>query len=102
MSSRSLYFRILGYINRYRSIAAASLLCMAVAGGVDAAIMRLLKDLVDGFQKLQMMPPGTPVKAVPWQAPGSAAASAANPPAAVSGAAPAASAPAAAASAGQK
>lgn len=52
MSSRSLYFRILGYINRYRSIAAASLLCMAVAGGVDAAIMRLLKDLVDGFQKL--------------------------------------------------
>ncbi len=58
--------------------------------------------MVDGFQKLQMMPPGTPVKAVPWQAPGSAAASAANPPAAVSGAAPAASAPAAAASAGQK
>jgi membrane fusion protein (multidrug efflux system) len=29
--------------------------------------------MVDGFQKLQMMPPGTPVKAVPWQAPGSAA-----------------------------
>ena len=28
--------------------------------------------MVDGFQKLQMMPPGTPVKAVPWQAPGSA------------------------------
>jgi membrane fusion protein (multidrug efflux system) len=27
--------------------------------------------MVDGFQKLQMMPPGTPVKAVPWQAPGS-------------------------------
>ena len=23
--------------------------------------------MVDGFQKLQMMPPGTPVKAVPWQ-----------------------------------
>ena len=22
--------------------------------------------MVDGFQKLQMMPPGTPVKAVPW------------------------------------
>ena len=49
--------------------------------------------MVDGFQKLQMMPPGTPVKAVPWQAPGSAAAPAA---------APAASAPAAAASAGQQ
>lgn len=28
--------------------------------------------MVDGFQKLQMMPPGTPVKAVPWQAPGGA------------------------------
>ena len=25
--------------------------------------------IVDGFQKLQMMPPGTPVKAVPWTAP---------------------------------
>ncbi|WP_137921865.1 efflux RND transporter periplasmic adaptor subunit [Hydrogenophaga sp. 2FB] len=32
--------------------------------------------MVDGFQKLQMMPPGTPVKAVPWQAPGSAPAAA--------------------------
>ncbi len=25
--------------------------------------------IVDGFQKLQMMPPGSPVKAVPWTAP---------------------------------
>jgi membrane fusion protein, multidrug efflux system len=35
--------------------------------------------MVDGFQKLQMMPPGTPVKAVPWQpasAPGASPASA--------------------------
>lgn len=32
------------------------------------------KVMVDGFQKLQMLPPGTPVKAVPWQAPGQAAA----------------------------
>lgn len=48
--------------------------------------------MVDGFQKLQMMPPGTPVKAVPWQAPGGGAPAAA----------PAASAPAAAASAGQQ
>jgi membrane fusion protein (multidrug efflux system) len=32
--------------------------------------------MVDGFQKLQMLPPGTPVKAVPWQArPQTAAAS---------------------------
>lgn len=31
------------------------------------------KVMVDGFQKLQMLPPGTPVKPVPWQAPGTAA-----------------------------
>lgn len=37
--------------------------------------------MVDGFQKLQMMPPGTPVKAVPWQAPGSAPAAPAAAPA---------------------
>ena len=43
--------------------------------------------MVDGFQKLQMMPPGTPVKAVPWTKPGTA-------PAAAAAAAPAASAPA--------
>ncbi|QOY93540.1 efflux RND transporter periplasmic adaptor subunit [Massilia sp. UMI-21] len=29
--------------------------------------------MVDGFQKLQMLPPGTPVKAVPWQSPQAAA-----------------------------
>ncbi|MEB0112455.1 efflux RND transporter periplasmic adaptor subunit [Variovorax sp. RTB1] len=29
--------------------------------------------MVDGFQKLQMLPPGTPVKAVPWTAPSAAA-----------------------------
>ena len=38
--------------------------------------------MVDGFQKLQMAPPGTPVKAVPWQAPGSAAPASAAPAAA--------------------
>ncbi|MBC7446362.1 MAG: HlyD family secretion protein, partial [Polaromonas sp.] len=42
--------------------------------------------MVDGFQKLQMMPPGTPVKPVPWQPAGSAASA----PVAI-GAAPAAS-----------
>jgi membrane fusion protein (multidrug efflux system) len=54
--------------------------------------------MVDGFQKLQMMPPGTPVKAVPWQPAGatppagaaSAPAAGASAPAAT-GAAPAAS-----------
>jgi membrane fusion protein (multidrug efflux system) len=45
--------------------------------------------MVDGFQKLQMLPPGTPVKAVPWTPPAAAPAAPA--------AAPAASAPATAA-----
>ncbi len=52
MSSRALYFRILGYINRYRGAAIVSVVAMAVAGGVDAAIMRLLKSIVDGFSSL--------------------------------------------------
>lgn len=30
--------------------------------------------MVDGFQKVAMLPPGTPVKAVPWTPPGAAAA----------------------------
>ncbi|MFT4243798.1 MAG: efflux RND transporter periplasmic adaptor subunit [Acidovorax sp.] len=34
------------------------------------------KVMVDGFQKLQMLPPGTPVKPVPWQVPGAAPAQA--------------------------
>ncbi|HNE71182.1 MAG TPA: efflux transporter periplasmic adaptor subunit, partial [Giesbergeria sp.] len=45
--------------------------------------------MVDGFQKVQMLPPGTPVKAVPWQPAGAAPVAAAAPVA--SGAAPAAS-----------
>ncbi|MES2250405.1 MAG: efflux RND transporter periplasmic adaptor subunit [Pseudomonadota bacterium] len=49
--------------------------------------------MVDGFQRLQMMPPGTPVKAVPWQKPAPNGAAA---PAAAAPAAPAASAAAAA------
>ena len=52
--------------------------------------------MVDGFQKLQMMPPGTPVKAVPWKAPAPAgAARAATPAGTAQPAAPAASAAAA-------
>jgi len=53
------------------------------------------KVMVDGFQKLQMLPPGTPVTPVPWQAPGTA------PAAAPAGAAPAGAAPAAAAPAAE-
>jgi len=50
--------------------------------------------MVDGFQKLQMLPPGTPVKAVPWQATAqvAAAAPAAAPAAANAGQAAAATA----------
>ena len=49
--------------------------------------------MVDGFQKLQMLPPGTQVKAVPWKAPTAAAA----PGAAAPAGAPAPAAPASAA-----
>lgn len=35
--------------------------------------------MVDGFQKLQMMPPGTPVKAVPWAPAGASSAAPAAP-----------------------
>jgi len=56
--------------------------------------------MVDGFQKLQMLPPGTPVKAVPWQALGSQPA--AVPPAPAPDKATPAAAPAAAASAAKQ
>ena len=38
--------------------------------------------MVDGFQKLQMMPPGSPVKAVPWQPAGAASVATTSAPAA--------------------
>jgi membrane fusion protein (multidrug efflux system) len=44
--------------------------------------------MVDGFQKLQMLPPGTPVKAVPWQAGTQASAGAGAPAAAPAPASP--------------
>ena len=47
------------------------------------------KVMVDGFQKIQMLPPGTPVKPVPWQAPGAPVPVAAN----AEGSSPAASKP---------
>ncbi|MDB5930405.1 MAG: efflux transporter, family, subunit [Polaromonas sp.] len=64
--------------------------------------------MVDGFQKLQMMPPGTPVKAVPWQpadapgAQGTQPATAASAPAAGAAASATASSAAPAASAAAK
>ncbi|WP_312564901.1 efflux RND transporter periplasmic adaptor subunit [Comamonas sp.] len=43
---------------------------VSMASGNRWVIQEGLKDgeqvMVDGFQKLQMLPPGTPVKAVPW------------------------------------
>lgn len=47
--------------------------------------------MVDGFQKLQMMPPGTPVKAVPWTKPAPNAAATPAAPGASAAAAPASS-----------
>ncbi|MNH38938.1 hypothetical protein D3C79_1000420 [compost metagenome] len=60
------------------------------------------KVMVDGFQKLQMLPPGTPVTPVPWKAPDTAAAAPAAAAPAQSAAAPAAAAPAAGAPAADK
>ena len=49
--------------------------------GSDWVVLSGLKEgeqvMVDGFQKLQMLPPGTPVKAVPWTPPAAGAAPAA-------------------------
>ncbi|WP_313704316.1 efflux RND transporter periplasmic adaptor subunit [Massilia sp.] len=66
--------------------------------GTDWVVLDGLKEgervMVDGFQKLQMLPPGTPVKAVPWtragDAPAGAAPAGANAQAAAGAAAPAA------------
>ena len=41
---------------------------------IDSGLEAGEQVMVDGFQKLQMLPPGTPVKAVPWEAPDTAAA----------------------------
>lgn len=58
--------------------------------------------MVDGFQKLQMLPPGTPVKAVPWQALSSPPAAVPPAPAPANDKATPAAAPAAAASAAKQ
>lgn len=52
MNSRQLYFRILGYIDRYRAAAVVSILSMVLLGAVDTAMVKLLGDMVDLFQKL--------------------------------------------------
>ena len=74
---------------------ASRLVKIGSAKGTQWVVLDGLKSgeqvMVDGFQKLQMMPPGTPVKPVPWQPAGSTPASAASAPA-MPGAAPASSA----------
>ncbi|QLI81146.1 lipid A export permease/ATP-binding protein MsbA [Chitinibacter fontanus] len=52
MNSRQLYFRLLAYFKPYRTIAIAVLISMIIAGSVDALMMRLLKDIIDGFQNI--------------------------------------------------
>ncbi len=51
-STRALYFRLLRYFKPYRGLAVLSVVLMAAAGGVDALLVRLLKDLIDGFDSL--------------------------------------------------
>ncbi|NLF53450.1 MAG: lipid ABC transporter permease/ATP-binding protein, partial [Thauera phenolivorans] len=51
-STRELYFRLLRYFKPYRGLAVLSVVLMAAAGGVDALLVRLLKDLIDGFDSL--------------------------------------------------
>jgi len=52
MSTRDLYFRLLRYFRPYRGVVAGTILLMAASGGVEALMVRLLKDLVDGFDAI--------------------------------------------------
>jgi subfamily B ATP-binding cassette protein MsbA len=47
-----LYARLLRYFRPYRWMVAVSVLFMALAGAVDALMIRLLKDLIDSFESL--------------------------------------------------
>lgn len=44
-----LYRRLLGYFRPYAAVAVISILLMIVTGGVEALMVRLLKELIDGF-----------------------------------------------------
>ena len=52
ISSRDLYLRLLGYFKPYRATVAVAMVLMAMSGGIEALMVRLLKDLVDGFEAL--------------------------------------------------
>ncbi|MBM5574539.1 lipid A export permease/ATP-binding protein MsbA [Deefgea sp. CFH1-16] len=53
MNSKQLYFRILAYFGPYRGIAVMSILAMVVAGGVDAAMVKMLGVIIDSFKQNQ-------------------------------------------------
>jgi ATP-binding cassette, subfamily B, bacterial MsbA len=62
-TTKDLYVRLLGYFKPYKGIAVLAIVLMVVAGGVEALMVRLLKDLIDGFvniatgaQPLWLMP----------------------------------------------
>jgi subfamily B ATP-binding cassette protein MsbA len=48
-TTKDLYVRLLGYFMPYKGIAVLAIVLMVVAGGVEALMVRLLKDLIDGF-----------------------------------------------------
>nr|WP_314899010.1 lipid A export permease/ATP-binding protein MsbA [uncultured Deefgea sp.] len=51
MNSKQLYFRVLSYILPYRSVAIMSILAMVVAGGVDAAMIKMIGTIIDSFKQ---------------------------------------------------
>ncbi|MGL6040045.1 MAG: ABC transporter transmembrane domain-containing protein, partial [Deefgea sp.] len=51
MNSKQLYFRVLSYILPYRSVAIMSILAMVVAGGVDAAMIKMIGVVIDSFKQ---------------------------------------------------
>ena len=51
-SSGQLYLRLLRYFLPYRGIAVFTVILMAAAGGVDALMIKLLKELIDRFDSL--------------------------------------------------
>ena len=52
MSTKAMYIRLLGYFKPYRSVIAITLVLMAMSGGIEALMVKLLKELIDGFQAL--------------------------------------------------
>lgn len=52
MSTKAMYLRLLSYFKPYRSVIAVTLVLMAISGGIEALMVRLLKDMIDGFQAL--------------------------------------------------